>query len=510
MHLGIDFGTTRTVVAVSDRGNYPVLTFFDSAGNGWDWFPSVLAEKDGELRFGFAALDVATSPGWTLQRSFKRLLTQPELSPGQTVRLGGSEHTLGDVLTGYLAALRHAIATQSNKPEGGELSTFHALVATPANALGPQRFLTLDAFRRAGFVVHGLLNEPSAAGFEYSHRYRKTLTEKREQVLVYDLGGGTFDVSLVRMRGAHHDVVATGGVGTLGGDDFDQVLLTLALDELGLPKDSLTPAQLGGLLDRARDAKEKLNANSRRVHVDLAGLELGEDEVTLTTGDYFDACLPLVDRTVEALEGVLAAAQESTTSDELAGVYVVGGASALPVVARRLEESFGRRVHRSPYPSAAIAMGLAIAADQDAGFQLTDRLSRYFGVFRERDGGKDVAFDPIFGREERVPARGAERRRIRRVYRAAHNLGHYRFVEANELDARGLPHERLRTCGDFTFPFDPALRATSLDLKGVPVRRLERAGPLVQEEYSVSDLGLVEVSLKDLETGFERIFTLGA
>src|SRR6185369_17904370 len=92
--------------------------------------------------------------------------------------------------------------------------------------------------------------------------------------------------------------------------------------------------------------------------------------------------------------------------DALAGIYVVGGASALPVVSRVLRERFGRRVHRSPYPSAAIAMGLAIAVDEDAGFELSDRLSRHFGVFREGRGGQEVVFDPIFSRDTRVPRMG--------------------------------------------------------------------------------------------------------
>src|SRR6185369_4821206 len=119
-------------------------------------------------------------------------------------------------------------------------------------------------------------------------------------------------------------------------------------------------------------------------------------------------CVPLVQATVEAMAPVMALleADQNDMLAEIAGIYVVGGASALPIVGRVLRELFGRRVHRSPYPSAAIAMGLAIAADEEAGFELTDRLSRHFGVFREGRGGQEVVFDPIFSRDTRVPRMG--------------------------------------------------------------------------------------------------------
>ncbi|MBL8921226.1 MAG: Hsp70 family protein [Myxococcaceae bacterium] len=502
--LGIDFGTTRTVVASSDRGNYPVVGFHDTAGTVCEWFPSVIAARDGELRYGFEALALAADPAWTVVRSFKRLLSEPTLTPDQRVVVGAREYEVGELVTGFLLALRRALVASSPRPDTFS-GTLEAVVATPAHALGPQRFLTIDAFRRAGFDLVALLNEPSAAGFEYSHRFRRTLTSQREHVLVYDLGGGTFDASLVKMHGLHHDVVATGGDAQLGGDDFDAVLVRLALEQLKLQPARLSPRQRAGLLERARDAKERLNPNSRRVPLELE--ELGLDDVTVSAADYFDACLPLVEKTLAAMQPVLdrAGADES----QLAGVYVVGGASALPVVSRRLKEAYGRRVHRSPYPSAAVAIGLAIAGDETAGFELTDRLSRVFGVFRERDGGHDVSFDTIFERDEAVPLQGARRPLIQREYRAAHNVGRYRFVETNELDARGLPHFRLRAVGELMFPFDQRLRNTDIDLRQVPVERLGRPGPLVRETYTVTALGLVEVALMDVETGFERRYTLG-
>ena len=503
MRLGIDFGTTRTVVAVSDRGNYPVVSFFDSKGDAYEWFPSVVAEKDGTLEFGYSALGRADEPGWTVVRSFKRMLGGLGAMPDQGVRLGGTDHPVGDVLAGFLNALADALRTSSNVAEEAQSAELQAVVATPAHALGPQRFVTIDAFRRAGFELLGFLDEPSAAGFEYTHRFRRTVNSRREHVLVYDLGGGTFDAALVRLRALHHQVITTGGDPRVGGDDFDALLVDLALERLGVETRYVAPGSRSTLQERAREAKEALHPNSRRIVLDVSGLGLGAEEVMLGTSEFFEACTPLIERTLRAMAPVLDAA----ASRPLAGLYVVGGGSALPAVSRRLREDLGRRVHRSPYPSAAVAIGLAIAADETAGFEITGRLSRFFGVFRESEGGLDVAFDPIFGRDTAIPSKADTHPRIRREYRAVHNLGRYRYVETSLLDARGLPHERLQAVGEVSFPFDPGLRRPGVDLASVPVERWG-AGPLVREEYTVSALGLVEVAVTDLETGYQRRFTL--
>jgi hypothetical protein len=194
---------------------------------------------------------------------------------------------------------------------------------------------------------------------------------------------------------------------------------------------------------------------------------------------------------------------------ELAGLYVVGGGSALPVVGRVLRDTFGRRVHRSAHPSGAIAMGLAIAADEDAGFELADRLSRHFGVFRERQGGRDVVFDPIFGRDTRVPAQKDAPVVERRVYRAAHNVGRYRFVECAALDGSGVPLGEMTAYNDVLFPFDRGVRDRP-DLRDVPVQRMSAEGPLIEERYTVTPLGMVSVTITDLDSGFARKYEMGA
>jgi len=217
-------------------------------------------------------------------------------------------------------------------------------------------------------------------------------------------------------------------------------------------------------------------------------------------------------QTIEAMKPVMARLDQGGEDimAEIAGIYVVGGGSALPVVPRVLRDQFGRRVHRSPYPSAAVAIGLAIAVDDEAGFELSDRLSRHFGVFREGSGGEEVVFDPIFNRDTRVPKPGEEKLVSRRMYRAAHNVGRYRFVECAALDRGGVPHGDITAFDDVLFPFEPDLRGDGLDLGQVPVRRIERGGPLIEEQYAITQHGIVEVTIKDVETGFSRAYHVGS
>src|SRR4029077_5471357 len=149
--------------------------------------------------------------------------------------VGSLSVPLGEVVSGFLSALKTAILTRSNlAPEHRQPAPAHdtleVVIGVPAHAHGAQRFITLDAFRRAGFAPIAMLNEPSAAAFEFTHRHRSALNSRRDHVVVYDLGGGTFDASLVRMRGELHEVLGTSGQSRLGGDDFDAVLLQCVLD----------------------------------------------------------------------------------------------------------------------------------------------------------------------------------------------------------------------------------------------------------------------------------------
>ncbi len=349
----------------------------------------------------------------------------------------------------------------------------------------------MDAYRRAGFDVKAVLNEPSAAGFEYAHRFRETVTSKREYVLVYDLGGGTFDASLIHMEGRSNEVITSSGVSRLGGDDFDEAIARLVVSR-NLAR--VTPA----LLDDVRAQKESIRANTRKFAVDV-----GEKHVVLPVEDVFEACAPLVERTLSAMDPAMRdprRGDDPVPWNELAGIYVVGGASAFPPVYRRLRERFGsHRVRRSPHPFGSCAIGLAIHLDEGAGYKLSERLTRHFGVFREDQAGERIFFDVLVPKDTLLPAE------VSRRYRAAHNVGHYRFVECGRIE-QGRPEGNLAAWDEVLFPFDPDLRER--ELSGVQVRRLAGEGPEVEEVYKCAPDGTVEASLRVLGDGFERTVRL--
>lgn len=498
MRIGIDFGTTRTLVAAADRGNYPVVSFTDEEGEAHEHLPSVVAEVDGALVFGLEATR-AIRAGRPALRSFKRLLARPDANATTEVAIGRVTIPLLELLGAFAASVRDAIEARSNAPRKRGDRRLEAVIAVPANALSGARFLTLDAFRSAGFEVIGMLNEPSAAGFEYTHRQGATVTARRTRVLVYDLGGGTFDASLVRVDGHRHDVLATAGEPRLGGDDFDAALLDLALAEA---RTSVGDDARLALLEQCREAKERILPQSRKIVLDLAAVG-GPSAVSIGVEAFYEATLPLVERTVDAMRPLVPGLDEEGLTD-VAGIYLVGGGSGLPIVARALRDRFGRRVHRSPYPAASTAIGLAIAADDASTFALSDRFGRSFGVFREADGGRAVSFDAIVPPETPVPSAGAIE--IKRRYRAHHNVGHFRFVECRALGEGGAPQGDVVPFGEVWFPFDPGLRAA--DCAKTPVER-RRDGPEIEETYAVDPTGLVSVRIRDLDSGYERGFRLG-
>ena len=170
IRIGIDFGTTRTLVASVEKGNYPLVTFETEAGEVHDWYPSLIAARGSEMAFGWKAWAKQADEDWHKFRSFKRLLSQANVN--STIKLGGREIPLLELLIGYFHALRHDLLENSNL-NVHSAATFEAMVGIPANANSNQRFLTLEAVRRAGFEVLGMVNEPSAAGIEYTYRYRR-------------------------------------------------------------------------------------------------------------------------------------------------------------------------------------------------------------------------------------------------------------------------------------------------------------------------------------------------
>jgi len=504
MKLGVDFGTNRIVVAAADRGNYPLVSFEGPEGSSCDWFPSLVAVRDVERRYGWRAWEAQTDESWTVLRSIKRFLETA--GPETRVDLGSEQVKVLDLLHGLAAALLSALRQESNlHPAAGE--PIEVMVGVPANSNSNQRYLTIEAFRSAGFHVLGVLNEPSAASIEFGHRQSQGKT-KAETILVYDLGGGTFDASLVTLDEHVHHVIASEGIPTIGGDDFDQVLADLALDRANVPprvRDAISPAAWFRLLEECRLKKEALNPNSRRVAIDLEPVKHDWGMVQIPVADFYEQARPLMEETIAVAEELLSKHQDG----QFEALYVTGGGSELPFVARVLRERFGRRVRRSAYTRSATAIGLAIQADQPGIYKLSDRLSRHFGVWRETDSGSRIVFDPLFPKGLDLPAPGEPSLEIRRAYHPLHNVGHFRFLECSHRNEDGSPSGEVMLWDEIRFPFDPNL-ASSAELAATVVRTDPALlNQEVEELYRCDSTGAIAATISNRTSDYSRTYRLG-
>jgi molecular chaperone DnaK (HSP70) len=495
MKLGIDFGTTRIVVAAADRGNYPLVPF-ESADSTFEWFPPLVALRANhagiQRLYGWDAWHAQADSSWTVIRSLKRYLE--DAGPETLLEAGGDAIPLADLMHGLLGELHKQLAAHFEAGEGaGE--TLEIMLGVPANANSNQRFLTVDAFRRAGFSVLGLLNEPSAASIEFGHRQSIS-----GRILVYDLGGGTFDASLVELDARTHTVLATEGISTLGGDDFDRILAELAIGAEEMA--ALDPAASFLLEEECRRQKEALHPNSRRMVVDLDLIQEGRGQVVIPVASYYELCRPLIEETV-------AATVRLAGDTPLDALYITGGGSELPPIARMLREEFGRKVKRSEYTRSATAIGLAIQADAAAGYTLREVFTRNFGVWRESEAGQRMIFDPIFPRGTRLPAASEPPLTVSRSYQPVHNIGDFRYLEAASVDPDGQPSGDIAVWDEILFPFDPAL-ADMRALSGVAVEKSwSAASQEIEERYGCDATGGVTVTINNTVSHYGREFKLG-
>jgi molecular chaperone DnaK (HSP70) len=418
------------------------------------------------------------------------------------------------VLEELTSALRRALLESSNLPHGA--GPFEVQLGVPANANTNQRFLTAEAFRWGGFEVLGLLNEPSAASLEYSHNHPASSGEERF-VLVYDLGGGTFDASLVSVLGGRHEVLSSEGISTLGGDDFDDILAEMALEAAGLDeaaRDALGQTEWFRLREECRLKKETVKPNSRRVTLDLEPVHAGLGTVAVPIEDYYERASALIAETMHAVDDALARngfSADGAREDggKLETVYVAGGGSELPLVPRALRDRFGRRVKRSAHGRSSTAIGLAVQADATQGYTLRDRFTRYFGVYREGQGGATVTFDPLFSRETQLPATGEAPLSIQRRYSPAHNIGRFRYLECSRIAENGAPAGDVTLWDEILFPLDPALAETE-DLADRPVIHSAAAREQqIEELYTCDAAGRLAVQIANNTRGYKRTFRLG-
>lgn len=494
------------MVAAVDRGNYPLVNFEASEGRTQDWFPAVLALSADRRLYGWKALAQHGESGWTIVRSLKRYLK--DAGPHSEIEIAGQRLNLRLATTEMMAALRRELM-ESSSLGAAKSDRLQAMLGVPANANSNQRFLTEEAARAAGFEVLGLSNEPSAAAVEFAHRNSTDGGSRAKGgVVVYDMGGGTFDASLVALGETEYSVVASEGISDLGGDDFDEILAKLALRSAGISAEeqkSLTPAEQFLLLDECREKKESLNPNSRKVTVDLEQIREGWSEVSIAVDVFYEQCRPLIEASRTVVESLLAVHPEHGIDT----LYLTGGASELPPIARVLRENFGRKVRRSPYMRSATAIGLAIRAAEREGRTLRDQFTKNFGVWREADAGHNVTFDVIFPRGIKLPRRGQEPLKIVRRYQPAHNIGHFRYLECAHLDSQRQPHGEISNWDDIRVPFDRSLRDCS-DLEEKPVLRFTAQQDLViEEEYTCDSNGNVKVRISDRIGEYAAEYRLG-
>ena len=283
-----------------------------------DWFPPVAAVNGDKRLYGWEALAVQDEAGWTLLRSPKRSLRTA--GPHTELHVGEQSVSLRLLMAEMMDALRKQLLEHSNlgaEPDEG----LEVMLGVPANANSNQRFLTEEAANAAGFIVLGVMNEPSAAAIEFA--YRNSAERKHRAgsgLLVYDLGGGTFDVSLVTLGEVEHTVEASDGIPSVGGDDFDEILAELAI-EVAAPSVPLTPHERRLLLDECREKKESLNPNTRKINLDMERVRADWDQVTIPVETYYERCRPLVESTRNVVENLLTAHPDCA----LDTLYVTGG-----------------------------------------------------------------------------------------------------------------------------------------------------------------------------------------
>ncbi len=353
--IGIDLGTTNSLVAFARDGRVEVFRDEDRKA----LLPSVVAYNEGEFIVG-------TNAGENPVKSIKRLMgrgvadieqtTLPfetDTTQGSIVRVKIGDKTLTPVEIS--AEILKVLKTRAEKALNTTVTK--AVITVPAYFDDAARTATKDAARLAGLEVLRLVNEPTAAALAYG------LDNQAEGIYaVYDLGGGTFDISLLKMEKGVFQVLAAGGDTALGGDDIDHAIAEYFLQKYA-PKTKLSPAELGKLQTTTRGIKEYLSENNKvSWNISIGNKEI---ETELNVNSLNELVAPTIDKTIDICRSALEDAKVMV--EDVKGVVLVGGSTRLPLVYKKIQQLFGQKPLANVNPDEVVAMGAAIQADMLTG-----------------------------------------------------------------------------------------------------------------------------------------------
>lgn len=467
--IGIDLGTTNSCVAVLEGGEPKVIP--NPEGNRTT--PSVVAFKNGERQVGeVAKRQSITNPNTII--SIKR-----HMGTDYKVEVDGKQQTPQELSAIILQYLK-----QYAEDYLGEKVT-KAVITVPAYFNDAERQATKDAGKIAGLEVERIINEPTAAALAYG----LDKTDEDQTVLVFDLGGGTFDVSILELGDGVFEVKATAGDNRLGGDDFDQVIIDYLVEQfrkengIDLSKDKMA-------LQRLKDAAEKAKKDLSGVtttQISLPFITAGEAgplhlEVSLTRAKFEELSADLVERTMGPTRQALK--DSGLTPAEIDKVILVGGSTRIPAVQEAIKKQIGKEPHRGVNPDEVVAMGAAIQGGVISGdvkdVVLLDVTPLSLGI--ETMGG---VFTKLIDRNTTIPTSKSQ------VFSTAAD-------NQTAVDIHVLQGERQMAADNKTLG-----RFQLADIPPAP-----RGIPQIEVSFDIDKNGIVNVRAKDLGTNKEQAITI--